>query len=157
MELSSRGGSFICLHLDLNSWLGFTYNQFFISLAFNLYLYIIIKMPRTKQSPKKNLRDALNPTNWASNLRNRHCKYFYLIYALGCDRMVIFCSWMGIFCSQMGLSHHNLSTYALYFICYYYYSTQLCARMDTCCCRMVTVCAQMQIHVISLISHFSCF
>ena len=77
-------------------------------------------MPRTKQSPRKNLRDIPNPTNWASNLQNNHCKYFYLIYALGCDRMVISCSWMGIFCSQMGLSHHNLSTFALYFMLLFY-------------------------------------
>ena len=77
-------------------------------------------MPRTKQSPRKNLRDIPNPTNWASNLRNNHCKYLYLIYVLGCDRMVIFCSRMGIFCSWMGLSHHNLSTFALYFMLLFY-------------------------------------
>ena len=35
-------------------------------------------MPRTKQSPKKNPRDIPNLTNWASNLRHKHCKYFYL-------------------------------------------------------------------------------
>ena len=109
------------------TWL---YIQFSISLAFNFLLlnlqrvYIIIKMPRTKQLPRKNPRDIPNPTNWASNLRNNHCKYFYLIYALGCDRMVIFCSRMGIFCGWMGLSHHNLSTFALYFMSLFYPTLQ---------------------------------
>ena len=73
-------------------------------------------MPRTKQSPRKNLRDIPNPTNWASNLRHNHCKYFYFNL---CDRMVISCSRMGIFCGRMGLSHHNLSTFALYFMFFY--------------------------------------
>ena len=70
-------------------------------------------MPRTKQSPRKNLRDIPNPTNWASDLRHNHCKYFYLIYALRCNRMVISCG-------RMGLSHHNLSTFALYFMLLFY-------------------------------------
>ena len=81
-------------------------------------------MPRTKQSPKKNPRDIPNPTNWASNLRNKHCKYFYLIFALGCGQMVIFCGQMGIYCDQMDLSHHNLSTYALYFTLLFYPTLQ---------------------------------
>ena len=80
----------------------------------------IIKMPRTKQAPRKNPRDLPNPTNWASNLRHNHCKYFYLIYALGCNWMVISCGQMGIFCGRMGLSHHNLSTFALYFMLLFY-------------------------------------
>ena len=79
-------------------------------------------MPRTKQLPRKNPRDIPNPTNWASNLRYNHCKYFYLIYALGCDRMVISCG-------RMGLSHHNLSTFALYFMLLLFYPT---LRSDGC-------------------------
>ena len=52
----------------------------------------------------------------------------------------------------------------MHFISCYYYSTQLCnqtdiqcAWTDTCCGQMVTLCDRMRIHVISLISHFSCF
>ena len=70
-------------------------------------------MPRTKQSPRKNLRDIPNPTNWASNLRNIHRKYLYLIYAFGCDRMVVSCGRTGTFCGWMVLSHYNLSTHVL--------------------------------------------
>ena len=92
----------------------------------------IIKMPRTKKAPRKNPRDPPNPTNWASNLRHNRCKYFYLIYALGCDRMVISCSWMGIFCGRMGLSHHNLSTFGLYFMLLLYPTLQL----DGCIMRL---------------------
>ena len=77
-------------------------------------------MPRTKQAPRKNLRDLPNPANWASNLRHNHCKYFYLIYVLRCDQIVISCGRMGIFCGRMGLSHHNLSTCALYFMLLFY-------------------------------------
>ena len=39
---------------------------------------------------------------------------------LGCDWMVISCGRMGIFCGWMGLSHHNLSTFALYFMLLFY-------------------------------------
>ena len=90
-------------------------------------------MPRTKQSPRKNLRDIPNPTNWASNLQNNHCKYFYLIYALGCNWMVISCGQMGIFCGWMGLSHHNLSTFALYFMLLLFYPT---LQSDGCIMRL---------------------
>ena len=53
---------------------------------------MIIKMPRIKQAPKKNPRDIPNLTNWASNLRNKHCKYFYLIYAPG--QMYVALGWV---------------------------------------------------------------
>ena len=111
MELSCGEGSFICLHLNSKYWLYIQSVFYFSSLSifafkFSTSVYII-KMPRTKQSPRKNPRDLPNPTNWASNLRHNHCKYFYLIYVLGCDWMVISCRWMGIFCGRMGLSHQN--------------------------------------------------
>ena len=47
-----------------------------------------------------------------------------LIYVLRCDRMVISCGQMGIFCSWMGLSHHDLSTFALYFMLLFYPTLQ---------------------------------
>ena len=81
-------------------------------------------MPRSKQSPKKNPRDIPNPTNWASNLRNKHCKYFYLIYVPRCNRMVIFCGQTDVFCHWMDLSRHNLSTFALYFMLLFYPTLQ---------------------------------
>ena len=86
VELSCGEGSFICLHLDFKSWLAL-YTQFFykfLHFEFAPNIHFIIKMPRVKQSPRKNLRDIPNPTNWASILRNNHRKYFYLIF---CGRM----------------------------------------------------------------------
>ena len=85
MELSCGEGSFICLHLDLKSWLG-SCTQFFykfLHFDFATTIHFINNMPRVKQSPKKNPRDIPNPTNWASILRNNHRKYFYLIYVIG--------------------------------------------------------------------------
>ena len=77
-------------------------------------------MPRTKQSPRKNLRDIPNPTNWASNLRHNNCMYFYFNLCARMRSDSISCGQMGIFCGWMGLSHHNLSTFALYFMLLFY-------------------------------------
>ena len=83
-------------------------------------------MPRVKQSPRKNLRDIPNPTNWASILRNNHRKYFYLIYAVGWDRIVVLCGRMGTFCGWMVFSRYNFKN--LYFTLYHK-SIQPCGQM----------------------------
>ena len=91
VELSCGEGSFICLHLDWKSWLGFLYTVFLQVFTFDFAttIHFINNMPRVKQSPRKNPRDIPNPTNWASILQNNHRKYFYLFYAAGCDWMVV--------------------------------------------------------------------
>ena len=127
MELSCGEGSFICLHLDLKSWLYIQSVFYFSSLSIFAFKFT------TNISSR-----CLGPNNHLERIRGTFLTQLIglqtcdtiivsisiLIYALRCDRMVISCGWMGIFCSQMGLSHHNLSTFALYFMLLLYPTLQ---------------------------------
>ena len=127
----------------------------FLLLNSKLYIHITIKMPRIKQSSKKNLKDAPNPTNWASNLRNKYCKYFYLFYAPGFTCTGIFCAWTDVFCYRTDLSHHSFK-YMCTQSCINFFCAD-CDRMGVYCHQMVTFCAWTDIHIITLISYFSRF
>ena len=109
--------------------------------------HFINNMPRVKQSPRKNPRDLPNPTNWASILRNNHCKYFYLnfcsrMWSDGCilrlDRCIL---------RRDGYKPLILKTCTLLYIINLFNFAVGCGGTDTCCGGMGTFCRGGQLYV----------
>ena len=102
-------------------------------------IHFINKMPRVKQSPRKNPRDIPNPTNRASILRNNHCKYFHLIYADAIRWLYSAVRWIHSVV-RWYLVANFLRTCTLLYIINLFDFTVGCSGTVTCCCGTVVYC-----------------